>query len=156
MEDFAMKTIILLIPVILLIFSGCLDDAQTCDCQNNLICDAGSHLVDGECVMIDCKDEKFTFTQETGCSNDGSLEFCIPNSDATELITELQVISADITCFAGTGRAQCTEEEQLCFFPTGEDLCDDLYGALNYDGWDLICRISEIEIIDEIVPTFYE
>ncbi len=148
--------------VVIILLSGlalpaCLeDDAQSCGCANNITCDAGTYLSGGECVPIDCQEEKFSFTQETGCASDGSLEFCIDAVDGEETEAALQEIYAGISCAPGGGRAQCTDSEWLCFFPTGTDLCEELYGALTYEGWDLICRVSELDYIEEIVPTFYE
>ena len=148
--------LLLLSLFVLLWTSSCEESAVSCGCGDTPLCDPGTYESGGECVPIECQEEKLSFTQETGCANDGSVEFCIPSSDATAILATLHSIDPAISCAPGGGRAGCVDTEQLCFLPTSSDLCDAQHGALTPLGWDRVCRVSELDYVDQIVPTFYE
>ena len=102
-----------------------------------------------------CPVGKIAFTQDTGCVNDGSIEFCVPADDKQALATILR-IAPRADCFHGRGRAQCDESEYLCMVDT-EGMCsDDSSGAMNDDGWRVICDLASLSFVREIVPTWYE
>jgi hypothetical protein len=101
---------------------------------------------------------KIRFDQATGCQNDGSVEFCIPDND-TALRTQLTAISPAITCMVGGGRANClrTPGLLLCFYPTQvPDECVVQNGAMTAAAWADMCAIAAQSAIVEIVPTFAE
>jgi hypothetical protein len=96
---------------------------------------------------------KIKFTKDQGCSNDGSVEFCIPMGNAT-VMSSVTSISASITCAAGGGRAMCTGSELLCFYPTtAPDQCVETHGAMTEAAWSDMCELSAIPEIDQILPT---
>ena len=101
---------------------------------------------------------KIKFDQGTGCLNDGSVEFCIPDNDAA-LRSELTVIAPAITCMVGGGRANCLRQPGLllCFYPTAvPDECVAQNGAMTETAWADMCAIAAKPAILEIVPTFAE
>lgn len=104
-----------------------------------------------------CNDE-IRFTQATGCQNDGSVEFCIPEGDP-QLIARLQTIEASISCAGGGGRAGCYDPPGLllCFYPTRVPAqCDAMHGAMNDETWQDMCEIAALPEVTEIVPTWFE
>jgi len=101
---------------------------------------------------------KIKFEQATGCQNDGSVEFCIPDNDAA-LRAELTAIAPAITCMVGGGRANCLRAPGLllCFYPTQvPDQCVAQNGAMTAGAWADMCAIAAQSAIVEIVPTFAE
>lgn len=101
---------------------------------------------------------KLAFTQATGCSNDGSVEFCAPDGDAG-VAAALAAISPTITCAPGGGRARCLDApgQLLCFYPTAvPDQCVAQHGALTDAAWADVCAIAALPAITAIVATFYE
>lgn len=105
-----------------------------------------------------CPVEKIKFTQATGCGNDGSVEFCIPDGNAA-LVAELEAIEPMISCAAGGGRAGCNDPTGLllCFYPTRfPDQCTTDHGAMTDDVWADMCAIVAKPEITEIVHTIFE
>jgi hypothetical protein len=107
-------------------------------------------------IEATCRWEKIAFSQETGCRNDGAVEFCIP---ANNQVAEAQVKAIDSTLLcnrlSGGGRAECGTTERLCmlFFsrercPWGDPMPDDL--------WRSVCQLAALDVVANIVPTFYE
>ena len=99
---------------------------------------------------------KLAFTRETGCVNDGSVELCYP----TARIAEVLAIAPAATCLEGSGgRARCHERpgHSLCMIPTRvPEECAEHHGALNDDGWNIVCGLAALPDVTEIVHTFYE
>jgi hypothetical protein len=102
--------------------------------------------------------EKLAFAQATGCSNDGSVEFCIPDG-APAVRSALAAIAPAITCGPGGGRAGCLASPGLllCFYPTAVPTeCVSTHGAMTDAGWANVCALSSLPEISAIVPTFFE
>ncbi|WP_437562179.1 hypothetical protein [Sorangium sp. So ce542] len=103
-----------------------------------------------------CPTEKLAFTRETGCANDGSVEFCLPAGDEA-LLARVRDIAPTIQEGSSRGRAGCdVPAETLYFFPTGDAECVARHGALEDAAWDKICRIAALPEVRAIVPTWYE
>ncbi|MDI3282147.1 hypothetical protein [Polyangium sp. 15x6] len=103
-----------------------------------------------------CPTNEITFTQETGCMNDGSVEFCLPAGHEA-LVARVREIAPTIEAGSSRGRAGCNvPAETLYFFPTGEAECAARHGALVDAAWDKICRIAALPEVRKIVPTWYE
>jgi hypothetical protein len=106
--------------------------------------------------VTSCPTNELAFTQETGCVNDGSVEFCLPTGDEA-LVARVQEIAPTIQAGSSQGRAGCNlPAETLYFFPTGEAECVAHHGALVDAAWDKLCRIAALPEVREIVPTWYE
>ncbi|WP_342375312.1 hypothetical protein NVS55_28960 [Myxococcus stipitatus] len=101
--------------------------------------------------------QKFKFTQETGCRNDGSVEFCLPTGNDA-LVARVKAIAPTVQeAGASRGRAGCNvPEETLYFFPTAEAECHARHGALTPAAWDTLCRLAELPEVRQLVPTWYE
>jgi hypothetical protein len=103
-----------------------------------------------------CPTGELAFTQETGCVNDGSVEFCLPTGDEA-LLARVREIAPTIQAGSSRGRAGCDlASETLYFFPTGEAECVAPHGALLGDAWNKLCRIAALPEVRSIVPTWYE
>lgn len=104
-----------------------------------------------------CPTHKLDFTQETGCRNDGSVEFCLSTGDEALLARVRKLAPASLQAGASRGRVGCNvPEETLYFFPTGDTECVSRHGALTPAAWDAICRIAELPEVRKIAPTWYE
>lgn len=105
----------------------------------------------------ECRLEKMSFNQQTACRNDGSVEFCIDDSDA-ELLKAVQEINPDIECQNGVrGRADCQlDSEKYCVFPAETEQCLEPNGAMTDQAWQQLCQISALDGVQRIVPTWYE
>lgn len=103
-----------------------------------------------------CPSQKLAFTRDTGCMNDGSLEFCLPTGDEA-LLARVRDIAPTIQAGSSRGRARCdVPAETLFFFPTGDAECVARHGALKDAAWDQVCRIAALPEVRAIVPTWYE
>ena len=105
-----------------------------------------------------CPTAEIMFTQATGCANDGSVEFCIPDGNAP-LIAQLKAIETDISCAPGGGRADCLAMPNLllCFYPTGfPQQCEAIHGAMSDRTWQDMCAIAALPEVMAIVPTIAE
>jgi hypothetical protein len=103
-----------------------------------------------------CPAHKLSFTKENGCSNDGSVEFCLPAGDDA-LLARVRDIAPTIQAGSSAGRAGCNiAAETLYFFPTGEAECVARHGALVDAAWDRLCRLAALPEVRAIVPTWYE
>jgi hypothetical protein len=104
-----------------------------------------------------CPTHKLRFTKETGCRNDGSVEFCLPSGDDA-LVARARAIAPTIQ--AGPlqgGRAGCDIAAETWYaFPTGEAECVERHGALVDAAWDRLCRLAALPEVQKIVPTWYE
>ncbi len=99
--------------------------------------------------------EKIRFTQDTGCLNDGSVEFCLPAHDDAALIAVREIVPG-VRCMQARGRAGCDlDREILCMVETS-GLCVEAYGAMTDAGWALVCEVAALDAVREIVPTWYE
>jgi hypothetical protein len=103
-------------------------------------------------------EDKIKFDYATSCGNDGSVEFCIPDSDPA-VMTAVAAISSTITCAPGGGRANCfaTPGLLLCTYPTlYPEQCLSYYGAMTADVWSDMCQIAALPQVTEIVRTILE
>jgi hypothetical protein len=102
-----------------------------------------------------CRTEKIAFSQETGCRNDDAVEFCIPANDQ---VAEAQVkaIEPTLACNQSAGgRAQCGTSERLCMLSISSQECpwgDPMPDAL----WRSVCQLAALDVVRNIVPTYYE
>jgi hypothetical protein len=105
-----------------------------------------------------CPVEKLRFTQAEGCSNDGSVEFCVQKDDP-RLVERLRAVGPEVHPYAGGGgRAGCdTAKEALYFFDTlpGQQ-CVGETNAMTDAAWEKVCRIAAEPAIRKIVPTWFE
>jgi hypothetical protein len=100
-----------------------------------------------------CSIDRISFTQDTGCLNDGSVEFCVPAHDPAALAA-VHHIAPDVTCMRAGGRARCdTTTEILCRLPT---TCQDHHGALTDSRWQTVCDLAALPFVRQVVPTWYE
>ncbi|WP_437818317.1 hypothetical protein [Sorangium sp. So ce1078] len=107
-------------------------------------------------VAASCPTQKIAFTRDTGCVNDGSVEFCLPTGDEA-LLARVRDIAPAIQAGSSRGRARCdVPAETLYLFPTGDAECVARHGALEDAAWDQVCRIAALPEVREIVPTWYE
>jgi hypothetical protein len=108
-----------------------------------------------------CPTEKLAFTKQTGCENDGSVEFCIPNDDAS-VLSAIRDIASSVRCAPGGGRARCASmSELLCSYPTESyateaHTCQVPQGELTDSAWAELCQIAALPQVRQIVPTWYE
>ncbi|MEO7096701.1 MAG: hypothetical protein ABI175_25815 [Polyangiales bacterium] len=102
-------------------------------------------------------EEKLQFTLETACSNDGSVEFCISDANP-DLFARVTAVSANISCAAGGGRAQChTPGQLLCFYPTAfPTQCNAPHGGATMATWGEICQLAAVPEIAQIVATVFD
>jgi hypothetical protein len=102
-----------------------------------------------------CPTHRIRFTQETGCQNDGSVEFCLAAGDLVAL-ESVRALAQDVRCMRAGGRARCDlDTEVLCMVET-RGLCVTHHGALTDAGWALVCDLAALDAVREIVPTWYE
>jgi hypothetical protein len=102
-----------------------------------------------------CATEKISFTQENGCLNDGSFEFCIPQDDPEALAAVLE-IAPTAACLKGSrGRAGCDLETQMLCLVNRDGMCA-ANDAMNDTGWQTVCELASLPSVEKIVPTWYE
>ncbi|MCP3140227.1 hypothetical protein [Pyxidicoccus xibeiensis] len=104
----------------------------------------------------ECPLHELAFTRETGCQNDGSVEFCLPTGDDA-LVARVKALAPTVRAGTSRGRAGCdTSRETLYFFPTEATECVSHHGALTPAAWDAVCRIAALPEVRAVVPTWYE
>ena len=102
-----------------------------------------------------CPAHKITFTQDTGCLNDGSVEFCIPAGDSAALAA-VRKIAPGVSCIQAGGRAGCDlQTQRLCTVET-LGMCTTYHGAMTDSGWQTVCELAALPFVERIVPTWYE
>jgi hypothetical protein len=109
----------------------------------------------GGTASPECRVDKVSFSQATGCQNDGFVEFCLPANDNAAL-SQVMSIDATIVCHQGSrGRADCKPEtEQLCQLPTHSQC--PIEGPMPDALWLDVCRLAAVDAVAKIVPTWYE
>jgi hypothetical protein len=107
--------------------------------------------------FIACDMAKFSFTQESGCVNDGWVEFCAEKAGAP-VLTALRALAPDVSIVEGQiGRAGCNEAtEYLVSQPVREADCKAKYGALTDSAWNTLCALSQVKETKHFVPGFAE
>ncbi|NTX52898.1 hypothetical protein HR086_16365 [Myxococcus sp. CA039A] len=113
---------------------------------------SGAPSVQGEA----CPTHKLRFSRETGCMNDGSVEFCLPTGDEA-LLARVKALAPSIEANPSRGRAGCDlPKETLYFIPTGETECEARHGALTPAAWTMVCDVAALPEVRKLVPTWYE
>jgi len=103
-----------------------------------------------------CPADKIAFTQETGCLNDGSVEFCLPADDPSAL-SAVQRIAPAVTCLQAHGRAGCDlHSARLCLVDTRGMCRSDAPRAMTDAGWRTVCDLAKLPFVRKVVPTWYE
>jgi hypothetical protein len=103
-----------------------------------------------------CPADKIRFTQETGCLNDGSVEFCLPADDPSALAS-VQRIAPGVTCLQARGRAGCDlHSQRLCLVETRGMCRPDATRAMTDAGWQTVCDLAALPFVGTVVPTWYE
>lgn len=106
--------------------------------------------------MVSCPADKIAFTRESGCVNDGSVEFCIPRDDPGVLAAAHQIAPVVTVLKESRGRAGCGPDQVLVLLPTG-GLCDPTDpGAMSRAGWAKVCALARLPGVPRVVPTWYE
>jgi hypothetical protein len=101
-----------------------------------------------------CRTDKIEFSQQTGCANDNSVEFCLPAGDAAAL-AQVLAVDATVTCRQGSsGRAGCTD--QLCMLPVPAGQCPTQLDPMPDPLWQTVCQLAALDVVTRIVPTLYE
>ncbi|MBJ6765641.1 hypothetical protein JGU66_33220 [Myxococcaceae bacterium JPH2] len=105
---------------------------------------------------VECPTQKFAFTREQSCRNDGSVEFCLPSDDA-EALARVRAIAPDVRTMPSGGRARCDVPAQvLVLFPTPTSECTERHGALQEPAWERLCRVAALPAVQRVVPTWFE
>ncbi|HEY4059419.1 MAG TPA: hypothetical protein VGM39_22530 [Kofleriaceae bacterium] len=100
---------------------------------------------------------KLQFTRDESCSNDGSVELCLP--DQPDARAAIAAISPAFQCSPGGGRAGCYDKPGLllCSLPTAfPDQCLASHGAMNDATWSITCAAAARPEVTQIVPSFAE
>jgi hypothetical protein len=101
-----------------------------------------------------CPATKIRFTKETGCRNDGYVEFCVPAAD--------KKLRAAIKRIAPTaenkGEQRCDDKELLFFLPVDEEsgACVERRGAMTDKAWRQVCALARLPQIASIRPVVFE
>ena len=89
-----------------------------------------------------CPAEKINFTKETGCHNDGYVQFCAPDGNKR--------VRAAIKRVAPTAEKRserhCDEKESLFFLPVEVELgsCVERGGAMTDKAWNQVCALARL------------
>jgi hypothetical protein len=106
--------------------------------------------------LRDCPLQEIEFDRETGCQNDGWVEFCIPMSD-TKLRDRIAKLEPGIVFVNSGGRARCDVTTQLLgMYPTTQPKQCNQQNVLRAASWRDICRIAGEPAVTRVVPTFFE
>ena len=121
-----------------------------------------SSTIDARTIFPDaptgCRVDKMMFSQATGCGNDGSVEFCLPDGNAA-LVANLATISPTISCAGGGGRAMCSARPGLllCFYPTRfPQECEAPGGGMTDATFADMCSIAALPDVSAIVQTIFD
>jgi hypothetical protein len=102
-----------------------------------------------------CPIEKIRFTKQTGCRNDGTVEFCLPANDE-RLRAAVKRIAPTIE---NKGRQRCDPDTELLFFlPVNAEngSCVERWGAMTTRAWNQVCALARLPQIATIRHTIYE
>jgi len=106
--------------------------------------------------QVVCDMAKFSFTQASGCVNDGWVEFCADKSGGTPVTNALRGIAADVQITEGeVGAAGCDEVNDFHVVePIHSGDCMAPHGALTDDAWGRFCALSQVPATKHFVPGF--
>jgi hypothetical protein len=101
-----------------------------------------------------CPAEKINFTKETGCRNDGYVEFCVPEGDK-KLRAAIKRIAPSAE---NRGNQRCDENELLFFLPVDVESgsCVERRGAMTDKAWNQVCALASLPQIAGIRHTRFE
>ena len=88
-----------------------------------------------------CPEEKINFTKETGCRNDGYVQFCAAdNKRARAAIKRIAPKAEKRT------ERHCDEGQTLFFLPVGVEQrsCVERWGAMTDKGWNQVCALARL------------
>ena len=104
-----------------------------------------------------CDMAKFSFTQQSGCANDGWVEFCADKAGAP-VINALRGLAPGVSIEEGIiGRAGCNEGlEYFVSLPVAAADCVAPHGALTEPAWSRLCALSQVPETKHFVPGFAE
>ena len=106
-----------------------------------------------------CDMTKFLFSQDTGCANDGWVEFCAAKSGGAPAITELRAIAANLSITEGSiGNAGCDEKaDYLVLYKLDTSTeCLSQHGAMTSTAWSKMCAMSAVPATRHFVPGWGE
>jgi len=99
--------------------------------------------------------EKIHFSKETGCRNDGYVEFCLPANDRKLRAAVKRIAPTAIN----KGRQRCDPETELLFFlpvDVESGSCVERWGAMTSRAWKQVCALSRLPQIRSIRHTIFE
>lgn len=101
-----------------------------------------------------CAMTKFSFTQATGCANDGWVEFCAKKSGAA-VLSRLRSIAPQLVITEGViGNSGCSEADDYhvtYLLDVGAE-CTEQYGALSSSSWERLCSMAALPETSHFVP----
>ena len=102
-----------------------------------------------------CDMSKFTFTQASGCVNDGWVEFCATKAGAP-VTSALRAIAPDVSIEEGViGTAGCDEQNDYHVSePLQASDCTAPQGALTDAKWGVLCALSQLPLTKHFAPGF--
>jgi hypothetical protein len=102
--------------------------------------------------VLGCPTQEIQFDQAHGCSNSGTIEFCIPTNDSQTERAVRRIVEgvSSVNCQAGaTGQVGCRSSESLCRVRTqGRPMCSG--AALSDEGWAVVCQLATLPEIRRI------
>jgi hypothetical protein len=104
---------------------------------------------------LTCPTQKIRFTKETGCRNDGAVEFCLPGNDK-KLRAAVKGIAGNVV---NRGRQKCElKTERLFFLPVDVESgsCVERRGAMTDRAWGQVCALARLPKIRSIRQTIHE
>src|SRR5262245_3540526 len=101
-----------------------------------------------------CPTEVINFTKETGCANDGYVEFCVPQKNR-RLRAAVRRIAPDVE---NKGLQHCGPGELLFFLPVDVEngSCVERGGAMTDKGWSRLCALARLPGIGGFRLTRFE
>ncbi len=111
-----------------------------------------------EATDCSCPVDKIAFSRLTGCSNDGSVEFCVPAGN-DRLHRWLQSIEPSISFVGSQGRARCDlSREVLVMVPLDPEPSAQCVTSseMTEAMWNKVCRMARHPAVKQVVHTFYE
>jgi hypothetical protein len=102
-----------------------------------------------------CPVQKIRFTKETGCRNDGSVEFCLPANDK-KVRAAVKGIARKVE---NQGRQRCDPKTELLFsLPVDVESgsCVERRGGMTDRAWGQVCALARLPQIRSIRPTIHE
>lgn len=155
-----MRTLARVVGIVAILAGACGYSGGPDDILDPDITEDENELPNGEDSSLKCDATKIDFTQETGCQNDGSVEFCLPNRKPDVLVAIQAFAPTVYVVGPHTGRVGCDlTTETLAFLPTDwtdSTVCVERHGALTNQAWNTVCEIARQPDVKKIASTWYE